>query len=294
MFASRAWQQPNTHHAEPRSARVDLRDRVKLYAPQKASTANSASSNGPSPSQTDAFFSRPTPFADQVNARKVTAVDRQQRRRQHGGAQCDTPQEPQEPQRHRPSLTELQASASPVAKELIDNVVSSGDRIYSEALVNLSTTHKELTKIITEATAEDDRVVSLLTTNTKKIIKAPAETRITDEETGEEMQVGQRVAAGKARIDTLEADVVSLWELWEAAQAEVDMRTAELEDTHSSTRDSVIGVQDSLAREMEKFEAELASILENVHEDARTAEKDFSNKIKGVMSALLQQYFLED
>lgn len=159
----------------------------------------------------------------------------------------------------------------------VDLIVSNGDRIYADALSHLSTSHKELANTIAEATTEDNRIVNLLHTSEKKTVKLPAETRITDERTGEEIQIGKRVVVGKERVDILEAEVASLWEQWEAAQKEVDDVKAELMSSLGSDKGggmrSVDGMQGSLAAEMAKFEAELTAILEDVHEDARASEK---------------------
>lgn len=159
----------------------------------------------------------------------------------------------------------------------VDRIVSNGDRIYEEALRRLSTSHKELVNTIAEATTEDDRIINLLHTSERKTVKLPSETRITDERTGDEIQVGKRVAAGKERVDILEAEVLSLWGQWEAAQKEVDDIKVELTSSVAGNKGgqmrSVDGVQESLAAEMAKFEAELTAILEDAHEDARASER---------------------
>lgn len=159
----------------------------------------------------------------------------------------------------------------------LDRIVDNSDRIYGDALNNISTSHKELAKTMIESSSENDRIVHLLHTTEKKIIKVPAETRITDERTGEEIQVGQRVSVGKDRVSTIEAEVASLWEQWEAAQKEVNDIKAELSsaigDNNGARSRSTDIVQESLAAEMAKFEVELTATLEHVHEDARTSEK---------------------
>lgn len=236
----------------------------------------------------------------QVRAQKPAAAP-PQKHRQAGQRKLEKPQKPQE---HRPVLAELQDSASPIAKELkgastarepsetslhgfaetnavvamaADLMVANGDRIYSEALSSLSASHKELSNIIAKAMAEDDRIVNLLHTSEKKTVKLPAETRITDERTGDEIQLGKRVASGKERVDKLEAEVAVLWQQWEDAQKEVDDIKAELMSSLGGDKGgnmrSADGVQESLAAEMAKFEAELTVILEDAHEDARASER---------------------
>lgn len=157
-----------------------------------------------------------------------------------------------------------------------DRVISNSDNIYGDALTKLSDLHKELANIITETDAEDDRILKLLETNHKKIAKLPSDTRIDDARTEGEIQVGERVAFVKDRIDTVEAEVASLWDQWESTQKEVDGIFEELADIHADKSDeteSLATVQESLAGEMAKFGEELTGLLENAHEEARASEK---------------------
>lgn len=113
MFNSPAWHQPNNPRTEPRSARFDLRDRIKQYAPDNTSTS-SPCPDDPSLSPTDAFFAGPSPLVAQVTAQKPAAAP-PLKHRQVGQRE---PEKPQSPQEYRPVLAELQASASPIVKEL--------------------------------------------------------------------------------------------------------------------------------------------------------------------------------
>ncbi|KAJ4419896.1 hypothetical protein N0V82_004719 [Gnomoniopsis sp. IMI 355080] len=178
-----------------------------------------------------------------------------------------------------------------------DRIVTNSDSIYGNALSRLSDLHKQLSDIIAETGAEDDRVLKLLEDSHRKTAKPPSETRISDVRTDGEIQVGERVVFVKDRIDTVEAEVASLWDQWESAQKEVDDIFAELDsipDSKVVQTGFLAGVQESLAGEMAKFGEELTGILEDAHEEARASEKSFSKKINGVMSTLLQQYLLED
>lgn len=154
--------------------------------------------------------------------------------------------------------------------------MTNSDSIYGDALSKLGDLHKELSKIIAETDAEDERVLKLLEDNHRKITKPLSDTCIRDARTEGEIQVGERVMAVKDRIDTVEAEVASLWDQWENAQKEVDGIFAELA---SASRIkgvricSVTGVQASLAGEMAKFGDELTGILEDAHEEARASEK---------------------
>lgn len=154
--------------------------------------------------------------------------------------------------------------------------MTNSDSIYGDALSKLGDLHKELSKIIAEIDAEDERVLKLLEDNHRKIIKPLSDTCIRDARTEGEVQVGERVMAVKDRIDTVEAEVASLWDQWENAQKEVDDIFAELSSgslIEGARFSSVTGVQASLAGEMAKFGDELTGILEDAHEEARASEK---------------------
>lgn len=113
--------------------------------------------------------------------------------------------------------------------------------------------------------------MGVLAASAKKTFKPPADSRVINERTNEEMQVGHRVAAAKARIDALEAEVALLWAQWESAQGEVDDMQAELAGAEAGG--STAGLQASLAGEVAKIETELAAVLEDVHEEARASEQ---------------------
>lgn len=154
--------------------------------------------------------------------------------------------------------------------------MTNSDSIYSDALSKLGDLHKELSNIIAETDAEDERILKLLEDNHRKIIKPLSDTCIRDARSGGEIQVGERVMSVKDRIDTVEAEVSSLWDQWENAQKEVDDIFAELASarrTEGVQTSSVAGVQESLASEMAKFGEELTGILEDAHEEARASEK---------------------
>lgn len=133
-----------------------------------------------------------------------------------------------------------------------------------------------MANIIAETNAEDHRILQLLETNHRKIAKPPSDTRIGDARTGGEIQIGERVALGKDRIDTAEAEVASLWDQWESAQKKVDAIFAEFAGApgvKGVQTGSMTDVQQSLAGEMAKFGEELTGILEGAHEEARVSEK---------------------
>lgn len=157
-----------------------------------------------------------------------------------------------------------------------DRVVTDSDSIYGDALSKLSDLHKELSNIIAETDAEDDRILKLLEVNHRKIVKPPSETCIRDARTGAEIQAGERVMSVKDHINTTEAEVASLWDQWESARKEVDDIFAELTSAShmgGGQNSSRAGVQESLAGEMAKFGEELTGILEDAHEEARASEK---------------------
>lgn len=154
--------------------------------------------------------------------------------------------------------------------------MTKSDSIYGDALSKLGDLHKELSIIIAETDAEDQRILKLLEDNHRKIIKPPSDTCIRDARTEGEIQLGERVIAVKDRIDTVEAEVASLWDQWENAQRDVDDIFAELASAQrieGSQISSVTGVQESLADELAKFGEELTGILEDAHEEARASEK---------------------
>lgn len=154
--------------------------------------------------------------------------------------------------------------------------MTKSESIYGDALSKLGDLHKELSNIIAETDAEDQRILKLLEDNHRKIIKPPSDTCIRDARTEGEIQLGERVIAVKDRIDTVEAEVASLWDQWENAQRDVDDIFAELASAQrieGSQISSVTGVQESLADGLAKFGEELTGILEDAHEEARASEK---------------------
>lgn len=118
--------------------------------------------------------------------------------------------------------------------------------------------------------------------------------------TSRQVHVGKQVDSIYERIKVLEAEVGQLWDEWETAEHEVQIIHASMTGSGSGgdlfvdQSEPTNEVHDSLAREMGKYEEELENILERSHEEARASEREFSRKIIGVMSALLQQYLWGD
>lgn len=147
---------------------------------------------------------------------------------------------------------------------------------------NLADMRTSLQKTLIETVSKDDRVLALIDTNHKKIAKPLSETRINNKLVGEEIHVGEHVASFKESIDTVEAEVASLWDQWEIAQNQVDSIFVELASAQDGVSDggqtcAVAAVKESLAKEMDKLEDELSAILEEAHEEARASEKVFWN-----------------
>lgn len=291
MYATNsAWQPPSApRRTLSRAVCFDLRDRV--------SPDPNANGNAHSPlhdvSPTDAFFDGPGTFANHEVARQSLKQRQEKYRQIHS-----EPEKQQAQQEQRPSLQDLHSTRSALARELIgksysstfvngccsrpanglhqDRIVTKGDGIYRDALSRLGDLHKELFNIISETTAEDDRVLKLLEANHRKTAKPPSDTRIGDVRTGGEIQVGERVVFVKDRIDTVEAEVASLWDQWERAQKDVDVIFAELTSARSiggAHNSSMESVQESLVGEMANFQEELTGLLEDAHEEARASEK---------------------
>lgn len=92
-----------------------------------------------------------------------------------------------------------------------------------------------------------------------------------------EVRAGQHVAQVKDRLETLDAEIASLWGQWEVAQHQVDVLFAELankdQDDASGESASTAAVKASLARQVAAFQKELEDILDGTHEEARASEK---------------------
>lgn len=92
-----------------------------------------------------------------------------------------------------------------------------------------------------------------------------------------EVRVGQHVAQVKDRLETLDAEIASLWGQWEAAQHQVGVLFAEVanndQDDASGESASTAAVKASLARQVAAFQKELQDILDDIHEEARASEK---------------------
>lgn len=203
----------------------------------------------------------------------------------------------------RPVITE-----SPVAKELRNELTGSfateSSHIHNTGLTQLRDVYEALKGVMTDMEGEDDRFLDLVESNQKRMIKSPSETVIAESSSDEqgnitrrEVRIGEEVAAVGDLIQILETQVNQLWDAWEAADWEVQARLAELDggtNLPAGKNDSGKDVQQSLAEDMKAFDAEAEDIIEDSHEQARACEKEFGKKIHGAMSALLQQYLLED
>lgn len=170
---------------------------------------------------------------------------------------------------------------------------------------------------------EDDRFLALVESNQKRMAKSPSETVIAESSIDEqgnttrrEVCIGGEVAVVGDLIEILETEVNQLWDAWETADREVQARLAELDggfNLPAGKNDCGKDVRQSLAKDMKAFDAEAEGIIEDSHEEARACEKvgfdhyllesphvcshclqEFGKQIHGAMSALLQQYLLED
>ncbi|KAG6359392.1 hypothetical protein INS49_012913 [Diaporthe citri] len=213
----------------------------------------------------------------------------------------------QEKQNHdkmrRPVVNE-----SPVAKELRDELAGSfateSSQLHNNGLTQLQDLYEALKGVMADMEGEDDRFLALVESNQKKMIKPPSETVIAESSSDEqgnttrrEVCIGEEVAAVGDLIQILETEVNQLWDAWEAAEREVQARLAELGgeiNLPAGKNYSGKDVRQSLAEDMKAFGAEAEDIIEDSHEEARACEKEFGKKIHGAMSALLQQYLLED
>ncbi|KUI52479.1 hypothetical protein VP1G_10333 [Cytospora mali] len=198
---------------------------------------------------------------------------------------------------------------APLAKglksELDQNIAIEGSHIYSNSTARLSDLYKSLMDIVATTSAENDRVIALAKSQNRNITKPLSSTKLqatTSDGHGklvsQQIHIGEQVDAVREQIRALEAEIGPLWNAWEAAEQEVQVILASMtgsgDDGSMDQTASTKIVQDSLAREMEKYNEELGRILEKSHEEVRMSEKEVSKKINGIMSALLQQYLLED
>lgn len=291
MYFSPDWrQQPYASNACMDIGTLSLRDRIQPRYEEGEDQGSSKETECLSPS--DAFFGKPTSFVFQAKARQVPLLRPQKVLR----VQRDVLEEPKQPQRHLPSLKDLQATDSATAKTLIgekatvcpnavnvrqlisfsDHFVDTRDALYSGALEKLVEAKGQIEGLLADATTENDRVFKDLEKHQRRTAKPLSETRINDNQTGENMLLGESVAAFKKLTDKSEADVESLWEQWADAQKEVDSIFAELADEQAGAAKnqlpSVAAVRESISREMDKFEKELDEILEQSHEEVRLSE----------------------
>ncbi|KAK7722440.1 hypothetical protein SLS64_000977 [Diaporthe eres] len=227
------------------------------------------------------------------------------------------PRPAQQQQPPRPCRQEMQnhdkqcqpvINESPVAKDLRNELTGSfateSSHIHNNGLTQLRDVYEALKGVMTDMEGEDDRFLDLVESNQKRMIKSPSETVIAESSSDEqgnitrrEVRIGEEVAAVGDLIQILETQVNQLWDAWEAADREVQARLAELDggtNLPAGKNDSGKDVQQSLAEDMKAFDAEAEDIIRDSHEQARACEKEFGKKIHGAMSALLQQYLLED
>lgn len=119
MYSSPAWQDPTAHRTQSRSGRIDIRDRVKAYLVDE-DEGNSHSAKDPEfISPTDAFFARPVRLPDQRQTRQAPVARVDKHRQPHRDLE-----KPQKNQREQPSLSDMQATESPLGKELIGRLDS--------------------------------------------------------------------------------------------------------------------------------------------------------------------------
>lgn len=147
---------------------------------------------------------------------------------------------------------------------------------------------------------KNDRVLAQARSQNKFIIKPFSETKLKETlaaddgaTTERQYHVGKQVQSIYSTIKALEAEVSQLWDDWEAAEHKVQTILASMtggDDHLVDHGESTRNVQDSLTREMEKYDEELEKILRESHEAVRLSEKEYTKTIVGVMSALLQQY----
>lgn len=157
-----------------------------------------------------------------------------------------------------------------------DHFIDTRDALYGGALEKLVEAKSQLEGVFADAATENDRVLKDLEKHQKRTAKPLSETRIHNNHTGENMLLGESVAAFKKLTEKSEADVESLWEQWADAQKEVDSVFAELADEQTgAAKDqppSVTAVRELLPREMDNFEKELDVISEQSHEEIRLSE----------------------
>lgn len=126
--------------------------------------------------------------------------------------------------------------------------------------------------------------MNILGESARKYCKPLSDTHVLDESVDEhgtvnrkKVHVGNRVAFVKDRVQTLDAEIASLWAQWEDAQRQVDVLFAELANNNqgeaSNESTSTTAVRASLAREVASLEKELEDILDGIHEEARAFEK---------------------
>lgn len=148
---------------------------------------------------------------------------------------------------------------------------------------------------------ENDRVLAQAKFQNKNIVKPFSETKLMETlaaddgaTTERQIHVGKQIQSIYSTIKALEAEVGQLWDDWEAAEHKVQTILASMtgggDDHVVDHGESINNVQDSLVRELENYDEELEKILKESHEAVRLSEKEYTKKIVGVMSALLQQY----
>lgn len=158
-----------------------------------------------------------------------------------------------------------------------------------------------------ECGIENDRTLAMIESHQKKTLKPLSETRLKEivmdendevETSSYEIQIGKAVDTFHEQIQTLETELVQLWDTWDEAEREVQNMLASVtgdgDERSAGQADAMKDVHKSLAHELERFDGEFVGIIQESHEAAKMSERDFSKKINGVMNALLQQYLLGD
>ncbi|ROW00829.1 hypothetical protein VMCG_06513 [Cytospora schulzeri] len=195
--------------------------------------------------------------------------------------------------------------ANELRSELDQNIAAEGSHIYSHGAARLNDQYEALKVAVADTSVKNGRVLAQAKFQNKSIIKPLSEMSLKEtlidkdgKTTLRQVHVGKEIESIYEKIQALEVEVGQLWDDWEAAEHQVQVILASIAGSGGSLSVdqalSINDVQDSLAREMEKYDEELERILMESHEAVRASEKEFTRKIIGVMDSLLQQYLLGD
>lgn len=144
--------------------------------------------------------------------------------------------------------------------------------MQKEATDNILSTKEELEHAFANVLAEDDRQCELLYASHKRIAKTLSETRITDHKLGTQIHIGDNVLAFNELVDTIDGDIVSLWNQWQKAQDEIDNICMELTCLEKAQPKDKLR-SESLNLDLGKFEEELDKVLRDAHDKVRRSEK---------------------